>query len=422
MFVALLLGNDATSQRVNRVEQWIKLPVAERPDFENLDFAKKPLSKVRAEKVKTLLWNDHLSVLREQRKQEWKAKVISIDDLEMKFDIRVYGTKPETGRRLFISMHGGGETRAQVNDQQWKNQIRLYQPKEGVYIAPRAPTNTWNMWHAEHIDEFFHRIILNSILFEGVDPNRVYLMGYSAGGDGVYQLAPRMADSLAAAAMMAGHPNGASPANLRNIGFALHMGAKDSAYKRNKVAEKWKNRLAELEEDDPKGYKHQVQIHEGLGHWMKRKDAVAVPWMSKFVRDPQPEKVVWRKVGFKRDNFYWLAIDSNSNPKAQKLVVTRKGQGFDVETADQIKDFRFHLNDSIVDLDKPIVVSVNGQVIQETTADRNAANIFRSIKAYSDPFRIYSASVAVTLSSRDEAGTVGSTNNGAPASARQIID
>ncbi|MEM7298333.1 MAG: hypothetical protein AAF391_08720 [Bacteroidota bacterium] len=53
-------------------------------------------------------------------------------------------------------------------------------------------------------------------------------MGYSAGGDGVYQLAPRMADSLAAAAMMAGHPNDASPLGLRNIGFTLHMGGKDA--------------------------------------------------------------------------------------------------------------------------------------------------------------------------------------------------
>ena len=41
------------------------------------------------------------------------------------------------------------------------------------------------------------------------------VVGYSAGGDGVYQLAPRMADSWAAAAMMAGHPNGVSPLSLR---------------------------------------------------------------------------------------------------------------------------------------------------------------------------------------------------------------
>ena len=73
-----------------------------------------------------------------------------------------------------------------------------------------------------------------------VNPNKIFLLGYSAGGDGVYQLAPRMADRFAAASMSAGHPNDASPLGLRNIGFSIHMGNNDSAYNRNLVAEEWK--------------------------------------------------------------------------------------------------------------------------------------------------------------------------------------
>jgi poly(3-hydroxybutyrate) depolymerase len=41
-----------------------------------------------------------------------------------------------------------------------------------------------------------------------IDLNKVFITGYSAGGDGVYQMAPRLADHLAGGAMMAGHPNG----------------------------------------------------------------------------------------------------------------------------------------------------------------------------------------------------------------------
>ena len=73
-------------------------------------------------------------------------------------------------------------------------------------------------------------------------------MGYSAGGDGVYQLAPRMADRFAAAAMMAGHPNETSPAGLRNIGFAIHMGALDVAYNRNEIARRWGVMLDSLQQ------------------------------------------------------------------------------------------------------------------------------------------------------------------------------
>ena len=36
-----------------------------------------------------------------------------------------------------------------------------------------------------------------AVIKENVNPNKVYLLGYSAGGDGVYQLAPRMANRWA---------------------------------------------------------------------------------------------------------------------------------------------------------------------------------------------------------------------------------
>jgi hypothetical protein len=47
-------------------------------------------------------------------------------------------------------------------------------------------------------------------------------------------MAPRMADYLAGAAMMAGHPNGINLMNIRNIGFSLQVGGDDSAYNRNR--------------------------------------------------------------------------------------------------------------------------------------------------------------------------------------------
>jgi hypothetical protein len=59
----------------------------------------------------------------------------------MKFDYNIHGTAPENGRRLYLSLYGGGGTSAAVNDRQWDNQNTLYEPEEGIYLAPRAPTN-----------------------------------------------------------------------------------------------------------------------------------------------------------------------------------------------------------------------------------------------------------------------------------------
>jgi poly(3-hydroxybutyrate) depolymerase len=157
----------------------------------------------------------------------------------MKYAFIKFGAAPASGHSLYISMHGGGGAPAAVNDRQWKNQIRLYKPVEGYYLAPRAATDTWNLWHQGHIDPMFDTLIENFVALKGVDPNKVYITGYSAGGDGTYQLGPRMADRWAAAAMMAGHPNEARPDNLYNLPFFIQCGGKDAAYDRNKIAAKW---------------------------------------------------------------------------------------------------------------------------------------------------------------------------------------
>ena len=159
-----------------------------------------------------------------------------------------FGSDPKTGRSLWISLHGGGSAPASVNDQQWRNQLQLYQPKEGYYVAPRAPTDSWNMWFKPHITPLFDRLIENFVVKHRVNPDKVYVLGYSAGGDGVYQIGPRMADRWAAASMMAGHPNDAKPDNLRNIGFGLFMGGNDSSYNRNGMAKTWKGLFAGLKE------------------------------------------------------------------------------------------------------------------------------------------------------------------------------
>ena len=159
------------------------------------------------------------------------------------------------------------------------------QPAEGVYVAPRAPTNTWNLWHQDHIDDFFQRLIQNMVLFHQVNPDKVYLMGYSAGGDGVYQLAPRMADFFAAASMMAGHPNETSPLGLRNLPLqSPTWEARMPAYKRNEIAADWEKKLQALRSSDPEGYLHRVRIFPEFGHWMQKKDAEALPWMSQYRR------------------------------------------------------------------------------------------------------------------------------------------
>jgi len=225
-------GKTSAGSPVADLSEWLQqhpLTDAACEELARQEFGRTPLTADEARTVTEMLWASRREVLKKERQAELDAREVVLGDLRMPFWYRIFGEAPAEGRSLYISMHGGGGAPAAVNDQQYENQKRLYQPAEGIYLVPRAPTNTWNLWHEQHIDDFFDRLIVNLILFENVNPNRVYLMGYSAGGDGVYQLAPRLADRLAAAAMMAGHPNESRPEGLRNIGFTLHMGANDGA-------------------------------------------------------------------------------------------------------------------------------------------------------------------------------------------------
>ena len=288
-------------------------------------------------------------------------------------------------------MHGGGGAPARVNDQQWRNQIKLYTLEEGIYIAPRAPTDTWNLWHQGHIDDLFDRLIETFVATEGVDPNRVYLLGYSAGGDGVYQLAPRMADRFAAASMMAGHPNNANPTSLRNLPFAIFMGGEDSAYNRNTVARDWGDRLQKLQAADPEGYPHRCTIYEGLGHWMDGRDAEGLPWMAQYTRDPWPTKVVWHQSGRTHGRFAWLSTESPKTSKGKTITGEVDGQTIRI-TKDPLIPYTLRLSDALVDLDEPIEIFVNGTQFLQGQVHRTEAAIRQSLAERFDP-----ASVATVL-------------------------
>ena len=115
------------------------------------------------------LIHDYLNdKLKEEYKDQWQNRTLEQGDYQLKFKYKKFGEKPPDGWSLFISMHGGGGAPARVNDKQWENQINLYQPKEGIYMAARAPTDTWNLWHQEHIDVFFAQFIQLADAFEDI--------------------------------------------------------------------------------------------------------------------------------------------------------------------------------------------------------------------------------------------------------------
>lgn len=368
----------------------------QRPPLDEQSFADLSLTREQADAVTQLLHQDHVKRIRSERAAEMKARLLRDGDLEMPFFYKVFGEKPEGGRSLYISMHGGGGGPKAMNDGQWRNQMRLYTLDEGVYVAPRAPTDTWNLWHQAHIDRLFDRLIENMIVFEDVNPNKVYIMGYSAGGDGVYQLAPRMADRFAAASMMAGHPNETSPLGLRNLPFSLHVGGNDAAYKRNIIAGQWKQKLADLQKDDPEGYVHWAKVYEGKGHWLDREDAAAIPWMAKYTRNPFPKRIIWKQDDVTHTRFYWLAVAKENAKARSEVIATLVGQTIDLQSKD-VQRMVVRLNDQILNLDKPIKVTSQSKVLFEGKLKRTIAHIATTLAERGDAKSVFTSEVTVAL-------------------------
>jgi hypothetical protein len=355
------------------------------------------LSRTEAEKLRDRMAAEMLATLKTERAAEVAAKSITLGDKTLRWLEKEFGDAPEGKRSLWISMHGGGNAPAELNDQQWRNQIRLYQLKEGIYIAPRAPTNTWNLWHEGHIDRMFSRLIENLIVLEDVNPDRVYVLGYSAGGDGVYQLAPRMADHWAAAAMMAGHPNGVPLLSLRNVPFALQVGANDGAYNRNKIGTEYGQMLDALQKSDPKGYQHFVKIHEGKGHWMNLEDKAALPWMAKFQRDSIPERVVWKQSGAAHDRSYWLAVPADKVTGGSLITAQRAMQTIEITSAENVATVLVRLDDRMLDLDKPVSISFGGKVLHNGIAPRTIGTLIKTLANRGDPKLIFDSEISVSL-------------------------
>ena len=341
----------------------------------------------------TQQWKDSI---RRQLADQWSRKVVTINHLEMPYWLTVYGKEPADGRSLWISLHGGGNAHQAVNDQQWENQRYLYQPAEGVYIAPRAPYNDWDMWCKSALDGLYHQLIEMCVATLNVNPDKVYILGYSAGGDGVWRMAPRMADNWAAASMMAGHPGNVSMLNLRNLPYMIWCGALDAAYDRNKLDTYRGQQIDSLHAADPEGYLHETHIMAGKAHWMDRADTAAIAWMAQYKRNPYPTKIIWRQEEVVRPDFYWLSAPRDQLKWGNTVRLSCHDNTVDISQCDY-SSLTLWLNDELVDLDRKVTVRYKGHTVFKGKLQRTPENMKQSLSERGDPSYIFPARVTIRL-------------------------
>lgn len=364
--------------------------------FLSLSLSAQKLNRAQAEREAQKLSAQWKEDIRSKYQQAWQNRHLIIGTKIMPFWYTTFGTKPADGYSLFISLHGGGNAPAQLNDSQWENQKKLYQPENSVYLAPRAPYDDWDMWFKPDLDDFYATLIQMCVANLDVNPDKVYLIGYSAGGDGVWRMAPRMADTWAGASMMAGHPGDVSLLNLRNTPFMVWCGALDAAYHRNSECSLRGHELDSLQKTDPQGYFHQTHIVAGKSHWMDLEDAAALPWLQQYQRNPYPTHIVWRQEEVTHLHFYWLTAPADQLQRGKTVRLTLRGNTVDIQQCDYT-ELTLHFNDQMVNLDKPITIRMEGKTLFNKRLSRTAENLKNSLSQRGDLRYIFPAQITIHL-------------------------
>jgi pimeloyl-ACP methyl ester carboxylesterase len=345
----------------------------------------------------SLAWADVCKARAESATSELSAKQIVLGDKKLKWMEKTFGEEPDGKHSLWITMHGGGQGTEQENDRNWRGYFGRYEfPPGSINVAPRAPANTWDMWHVKWTDDLFERLISDFTLRRNVDPNRVYLIGYSAGGDGVYQLAPRLSDRFAAAAMCAGHPNEVTPEGLRNLPFFLYMGGADSAYNRNVVVREFSAKIDALQASDPGAYPHRLTVFPGLPHNMQNRESEMIPRMSPLRRVTWPKRVVWKQDDDAvHTRLYWLERGPSEVKPNEIYAAHVDGQVITIEKP-STGTLTLRLSDALLELDQPVRVVAGAKTIFEGKVARSFAAIEQSLREREDPDTVATALLPVS--------------------------
>ena len=350
---------------------------------------------------------------------------LRIGDFTMPYVLLQKGERPANGWPLWICLHGGGGNDQadgphgwSVNTREWDAQKRLFAKVysgAGLYFIPRMADDRRGRWWFDHNQIAFDEVIRKAILFRDVDPDRVYLMGISEGGYGAIRFAGNRPDRFAACGgMAAAEPLSTSPPeNMRNVALRIDIGEKDTMFDRIGLARRMGERLAQLRAQDSSGYDHELNVQQGRGHGIDY--SLTPKWLATKTRDARPSRVVWHVAPFDSQvelRSHWLALAERPSKMPLCITALRTGQRIEITattdgatqgsdgTATQPADsstLLLRLDDSMLDLDQPIEIVVNGETRPAVTARRSLATMARTMEDRWDPRTVFVAEIAVPL-------------------------
>jgi len=314
--------------------------------------------------VRGVAWDEYRAApIHSELKADFDAHQVRFEKYMSPFTVKTVGTRPTNGWALFIAMHGGGGAPQELNDSQWRHMQIYYKdhPEAGgyLYVALRAPNNTWNGFYDTYVYPLIGNLTRQFRLFGDIDPNKVFIMGYSHGGYGAYAIGPKMPDNFAAihASAAAASDGETTAKTLRNTIFTAMVGEKDTAYGRHDRNKKFAAAVEKLRGDRTDIYPVRVDIIAGNGH-TGLPDRDLIKQMYPAVRNPVPRELTWLQTDKVIRDFFWLRYEAPG--KKREIEAVCRDNQITVTTGTNVTSASVLLDTRLVDFSKPVVLEVNG--------------------------------------------------------------
>ena len=145
---------------------------------------------------------------------------------------------------------------------------------------------------------------------------------------------------------------------------------------------------------------HTFRIIEGGGHntrWLPEETPAIEAFKTAHPRDPFPDEIQWVTENSDQFNEYnWIRIDGLvEEGRPSLLQVSREGNAYSV-TARGVSDFTLRFNPDEVNLEDPLLVSVNGRVVHTGTVRQRKETVLESARNL-DRGALYTATLEVTV-------------------------
>lgn len=287
---------------------------------------------------------------------------------------------------LLVMLHGAG-----FKGDAYIDRYGDFPEKNGYILLCPSGTSEW--W--SNTEEAFLTGLIGAVKAKyHVDPDRVFLAGFSNGGIGTWSIGLHNPGLFAGLLPMAGALNEAEAylPNSLNLPILIIHGTKDQTIPFeagreafNKItAVGHKNiQLLDYPEEKPMAGGHYFPTH-------KVQDIFA--WLADRKRIDFPAELHCASEDKRLNNFNWLKLDDFT---AAEITASASNNKITLNIAGAVNKLTVRLNDRMIDYSKPVEITVNGKTAFNGAAVKNITALLTGFKNSRDYKKIFFTEIAV---------------------------